>query len=436
MRDLETWPAHQPAIRSLLSAIHLAVATVLLAILIRTWLVMGLVEPVTVAGSSMAPTLRGAFARANCPSCHTQFDVGAEFAERTEYAACPQCGLARVPLAALPLHRGDRLWIDRTAWHWRTPRRWEVVVLRQPEDGSQLCIKRVVALPGETVWLSGGEVWVNGKIAVKPLADQYAMRQLVDRGTTPQRWKAETAHAWHWAKGAWQHTPKERGKLDWLRYSRKNRKPITDEVAYNAGLSRKLNRVCDLMLSANLRVRGEGVFVLESHDGQQTTRVTIRPSDGSLRLGNLKKNLWSGFLSPTASQQIRQGKVQLVFSNFDRQLLLAINGRVELLYPLSTDAPPAGTAPPFAIGVQGLAASLDTLTLYRDVYHGRHAVGMRPPTPDVPTQLAENEYFVLGDNGPISIDSRVWGPVPEHLLLGKPWGGRSSRYLSSDPFKQ
>ncbi|MBI4692327.1 MAG: signal peptidase I [Candidatus Terrybacteria bacterium] len=33
--------------------------------------------------------------------------------------------------------------------------------------------------------------------------------------------------------------------------------------------------------------------------------------------------------------------------------------------------------------------------------------------------LAENEYFVLGDNRSASSDSRIWGPVPENLIVGR-----------------
>lgn len=33
--------------------------------------------------------------------------------------------------------------------------------------------------------------------------------------------------------------------------------------------------------------------------------------------------------------------------------------------------------------------------------------------------LKEGEYFVIGDNRQVSSDSRVWGPVPENLIVGR-----------------
>ncbi len=37
-----------------------------------------------------------------------------------------------------------------------------------------------------------------------------------------------------------------------------------------------------------------------------------------------------------------------------------------------------------------------------------------------PTHLGPDEYYVLGDNRPNSSDSRVWGALPAHDIIGKP----------------
>jgi signal peptidase I len=56
--------------------------------------------------------------------------------------------------------------VDRTAYLWTTPARGDVIVFRCPDRAGELCIKRIVGLPGETLVL-GAEGWqADGEVLV------------------------------------------------------------------------------------------------------------------------------------------------------------------------------------------------------------------------------------------------------------------------------
>ena len=57
----------------------------------------------------------------------------------------------------------EYLIIDELSYRFHEPQRGDVVVFRYPNDPSQYFIKRVIGLPGDTVEVREGSVWVNGK---------------------------------------------------------------------------------------------------------------------------------------------------------------------------------------------------------------------------------------------------------------------------------
>ena len=68
-------------------------------------------------------------------------------------------------------------------------------------------------------------------------------------------------------------------------------------------------------------------------------------------------------------------------------------------------------------------ATVRDVRVYRDVYY-TNPIGLTGRrNGDRPMRLASGEYYVLGDNSPVSEDSRTWpepGAIDAKLLIGKP----------------
>lgn len=66
------------------------------------------------------------------------------------------------------LHTDQRLVVEKVSYRFHAPERFDVVVLKLPARGDELLIKRVVGLPGETVEIEDGQVYINGKLLEEP----------------------------------------------------------------------------------------------------------------------------------------------------------------------------------------------------------------------------------------------------------------------------
>jgi signal peptidase I len=66
---------------------------------------------------------------------------------------------------------GDRVLVDRVSWRFTEPERQQIVVFHPPFAGPVL-IKRIIGMPGDTVSLQDGAVYINGK----PLDEPYVRR--------------------------------------------------------------------------------------------------------------------------------------------------------------------------------------------------------------------------------------------------------------------
>lgn len=64
---------------------------------------------------------------------------------------------------------GDRIIGNRLAYTFSDPQRFDIIIFRYPDDESQLFIKRIIGLPGETVEIIDGRIYING--SDEPLED-------------------------------------------------------------------------------------------------------------------------------------------------------------------------------------------------------------------------------------------------------------------------
>jgi signal peptidase I len=68
------------------------------------------------------------------------------------------------------LHTNQRLVVEKMSYRFHGPERFDIVVLRIGSQGDELLIKRVVGLPGETVEIRNGQVYVDGEMLDEPFA--------------------------------------------------------------------------------------------------------------------------------------------------------------------------------------------------------------------------------------------------------------------------
>ncbi len=67
---------------------------------------------------------------------------------------------------------GDRVLVNRLIYHVRDPHRGDIVVFTWPVNRKFVFIKRIIGVPGDTISLSGGRVFVNGR----PIAEPYVRK--------------------------------------------------------------------------------------------------------------------------------------------------------------------------------------------------------------------------------------------------------------------
>src|SRR5208337_1399841 len=170
-------------------------------------------------------------------------------------------------------------------------------------------------------------------------------------------------------------------------------------------------------------IHGRGRLSLLATDGRDEFLVQIDPGAGKYVVLKNREEIRQAF--PSASGNLPGSLLgqTIEVSLFDRQFLFSIAGRTLVRANIDTPGPPPFSDKPLAIGVQGLVLAVDRLRVYRDVYYIEppFAASRGDATSGV---VGADVYFVLGDNSPVSEDSRTWTEnrfVSLKSLVGKPF---------------
>lgn len=72
------------------------------------------------------------------------------------------------------LHNGDNLIVDKISYRFREPERYEIIVFPYKYQENTFYIKRIIGLPGETVQIKDGEVYINDEL----LGETYGLEKI------------------------------------------------------------------------------------------------------------------------------------------------------------------------------------------------------------------------------------------------------------------
>jgi signal peptidase I len=76
------------------------------------------------------------------------------------------------------LSNNDNLIVDKISYRFRDPSRFDIVVFPFYEEESIFYIKRIVGLPGETVQIIDGHIYINGVL----LAESFGEEDIINPG--------------------------------------------------------------------------------------------------------------------------------------------------------------------------------------------------------------------------------------------------------------
>jgi hypothetical protein len=403
---------------------------------LRIALIQGWCRPLRIAGGSMADAFCGPHFPVTCRECGFYFRCGMEHPPTQDLATCPNCGCGDNRVDTARIAPGQRVLIDRWTKALHGLHTWQAVAFHAPQDASQLTVKRIVAGGPGRVEIRDGDVYLNGRIQQKDLAQLREVRVLVhdDRYRSPlaNRWQPrQPDSSWRSTRTGYvtESISDPASPVDWLDYTqwtcwphgspeigRTQSVPILDHDAYNQSLSRgNLHPVPDMMLACQLQLSGPGKCIL---------RLTCRADEFEWELSsatNACRLWWNGDLVARASRPSRPPPWRVEMAVCDHRVLAALDGVT--VFAFDCEPSVGRTAkdwPRLSVGASGSLVRFEAPQVYRDVYYFGPGGALYWQAPQ---SIEAAQWFVLGDNVPVSVDSRLWSAIDERDILGpvRPW---------------
>lgn len=367
----------------------------------------GILNSVRISGPSMAEALLGEHYAIVCEVCSRPIRCDAASSEGAIFG-CPNCGGKNEVRSDSQIVPGQRVVIDRAAYWLSSPERWDVVAFRR---GDELGVKRIVALPGEKLSIRKGDLFIDDAMLNKsyPLFRQMAIvvhddRYLAAGQTSSWRSSGERI-GWRRSDkdGEWSCSAID-AKPDWLEYHHRSpvllagghESSVKDYDSYNPSLARPLNDVVDLLVECRCELSDDARILLRLHSGEHHWQAEVSRTSVSL------------FQDDRQMKQHplpRRESYVIAFGHRDERIMLVVDDQVmiEEATSMKSDQPMLRSTP-FALAAQGSGqVSLSDLKILRDVYYLDPDGLARDWSLEA---LPANSYAVLGDNAPVSMDSR------------------------------
>lgn len=445
----------------------------ILAFVFRAYIVEAFIIPT----GSMAPTLLGEHVVVRCDQCGYRFMADPDdrdravkgdnnkviktaLLQRDVITTCPMCYHHVTLPRGTRTSSGDRILVHKYLYSVTEPKRWDVVVFKNPDEPDVNYIKRLVGLPGDDLWIIEGNIYIrpeggNWRIARK--SDREAVQRAVwqpiyhsayvpmDKGrdreepnaivwSTPWKpvngegWELEARHSYEFPSSSegtirFDFSQFGGGRPVWFAYNQIRNSPQDEAVE-------------DVRIAANFEPKQRGLAIQISTTARlDDTAVNAPPekltaslnADGSIALSRQSNNdAAPRIITQAQLSALQPGETRRVELWFvDQELSLWVDGRRELA--ASFDVPTIEMAskrmpllprdprnkPDVTITVSGSPVTLHEVELDRDIYYvsGSYVGGMnagQPGTGVLQKSLdkdADGDLHVVLDGHPVHIEN-------------------------------